>query len=108
MGDAALAQIGRARRVVMTMPVFSGVCNTVAGSEMVALVPEQLALRMAPRIGLSIYAAPMPIPEAVMCMLWHKRSTSTPAQQWFRGVVGEVLGALDRPVASSGEVALRG
>jgi hypothetical protein len=40
MGDAALARIGRERRVVMTLPVFGVVCNAVAESDLVALVPE--------------------------------------------------------------------
>ena len=94
MGDAALARIGRARRVVMTLPVFSGVCIAVAGSDLVALVPEQLALRLAPQLGLSLFQPPMPLNAATICMLWHKRSTGTAAHRWFRTVVAEVLGAL--------------
>ncbi len=94
MGDAALARIGRTRRVVMTMPVFTGVCIAVAGSDLVALVPEQLAGRMARLLGLSIYQPPMPLKAADICMLWHKRSTATAAHRWFRGVVAEVLGTL--------------
>ena len=95
MGDAALAHVGRTRRVIMTMPVFSGVCMAVAGSDLVALVPEQLASHMAPRLGLEIYIAPMSMNAANICMLWHKRSTGTAAHRWFRGVVAEVLGALE-------------
>ncbi len=30
MGDAALARVGRERRVVMTLPVFSGIYRAVA------------------------------------------------------------------------------
>ncbi|MDP4033903.1 MAG: LysR substrate-binding domain-containing protein [Pseudorhodobacter sp.] len=94
MGDAALARMGRIRRVIMTMPVFSGVCIAVAGSDLVALVPEQLALRMAPGLGLEIYLPPMPLNVANICMLWHKRSTGTAAHLWFCNTVAEVLGAL--------------
>lgn len=94
MGDAALARVRRVRRVVMTMPVFSGVCIAVAGSDLVALVPEQLAQRMAPQLGLTLYIPPMPLNTATICMLWHKRSTGNAAQRWFRNVVAEVLGGL--------------
>jgi DNA-binding transcriptional LysR family regulator len=94
MGDAALARIGRTRRVIMTMPVFSGVCLAVSGSDLVALVPEQLALRMASQLGIDIYLPPMPLSAASMCMLWHKRSTGTAAHRWFRNTVAEVLGSL--------------
>ena len=94
MGDAALARVGRTRRVIMTMPVFSSICIAVAGSDLVALVPEQLASHMGPQLGLEIYFAPMSMNAANICMLWHKRSTGT-AHRWFRGVVAEVLGALE-------------
>lgn len=94
MGDAALARVGRTRRVVMTMPVFSGVCIAVAGSDLVALVPEQLAVRLSSELCLSLYLPPLPLNAANMCMLWHKRSTGNAAHRWFRNVVAEVLGAL--------------
>ncbi|PKP63162.1 MAG: LysR family transcriptional regulator [Alphaproteobacteria bacterium HGW-Alphaproteobacteria-8] len=101
MGDAALARVGRERRVVMTLPVFSGVCNAVAGGDLVALVPEQLAVHLAPRLGLETFAAPMPLRDAQMCMLWHKRSTATPAHRWFRNIVAEILAPLEseRPLS---------
>lgn len=95
LGDAALARVGRSRRVVMTMPVFSGVCNAVSGSDLIALVPEQLAARLAPRLSLEIYGVPVPMAEASICMVWHKRSTSAPPHRWFREVVHEVLAPLD-------------
>lgn len=94
MGDAALARVGRERRVVMTLPVFAGVCIAVAGSDLVALVPEQLAQRMAPTLGLSIYHPPMPLNAATICMVWHKRSTANAVHRWFRSIVAEVLGGL--------------
>lgn len=95
MGDAALARMGRERRVVMTMPVFGGVCNAVSGSDLVALLPEQLAKKMAPRMGLTIYVPPMPLNPALICMIWHKRNTGEPAHRWLRDRVVEVLSPLD-------------
>lgn len=84
MGDAALARVGRKRKVVMTMPVFSGIYNSVAESDLVALMPVQLARRMAPKVGIAIYDPPMPIEPAPICMAWHKRSTENPTHQWMR------------------------
>ncbi len=95
MGDAALARMGRERRVVMTMPVMGGVASAVASSDLVGLVPSQLAHRLAPRLGLSIYAPPMPIGPVQICLLWHKRSTTDPSHRWIRGIVAEILSRLD-------------
>jgi DNA-binding transcriptional LysR family regulator len=95
MGDAALARMGRERRVVMTMPTFSGVCHAVADSDLVALLPQSLAITMAPRLKLAIYGAPMPLDPAHICMAWHRRNTGSPAQRWLRELVSKVLSPLD-------------
>ena len=73
MGDAALERVGRARRVVMTMPVFSGVYRAVAGSELIALLPHQLARQVAPAAGLDLYRVPIPVDPVEIVMIWHRR-----------------------------------
>jgi DNA-binding transcriptional LysR family regulator len=95
MGDAALARIGRERRVVMTMPVFGAICNTVADSDLVALLPEKLALKLAEKLSLGVYAAPVSMEPAQICMYWHKRNTSHPAHRWLRDMVMQALSPLD-------------
>lgn len=95
MGDTALARIGRERRVVMTMPVFSGVCTAVAGSDLVALLPEQLARKVASRLGLAIYIPPMRINPALICMIWHKRNANHPTHRWLREMVLKLLSQLN-------------
>lgn len=95
MGDAALARIGRERRVVMTMQAFGGICNTVSESDLVALLPEPLALKMAPRLDLEVFSAPVRIEPALICMVWHIRNTGHPAHRWLRDVLMQVLAPLD-------------
>ncbi|GGH28157.1 DNA-binding transcriptional regulator, LysR family [Cribrihabitans marinus] len=99
MGDAALARVGRTRRVVMTLPSFYGVHSVVAGSDHVALVPRQLACRLQHRLGLDVFAPPMPIPTPSLGMIWHKRFTNAPAHRWLRGQIAALLEPLheDRP-----------
>nr|WP_153441011.1 LysR family transcriptional regulator [Sinorhizobium terangae] len=94
MGDAALARVGRRRKVMMTLPVFSGVCRAVAESDLIALVPRQLAERVAPQIGLEIYHPPMLIDPPLIIAVWHRRSTSNPLHRWMR----ERITGLMRPL----------
>ena len=94
MGDAALAATGRKRRVVMTLPVFSGVVNAVAASDLIALLPHQFAEHSAKRFGLEIYLPPMPTPEPELCMVWHERATLNPAHRWLREQVAKILADL--------------
>jgi DNA-binding transcriptional LysR family regulator len=95
MGDTALAKVGRERRVVMTMPVFSGVYRAVAGSDLIALLPTALAERVAATVGLDIYRPPMPVPTAQVSMIWHRRYSSSPAHKWLRNQITELLSPLD-------------
>jgi len=95
LGDAALAQVGRERHVVMTMPIFSGVYRSVAGSDLIALLPSALAERVAPASGLNVFRAPMPVPTAQLCMVWHRRFSATPSHVWLRKLIAELLAPLD-------------
>jgi len=95
MGDAALAAIGRERRVVMTVPVFSGVCRVVAESDLVGLLPRQLAEAVAPRLGLDLYDVPMHLAASQINMVWHRRSTRNPAHRWMRDLIATLLAPLN-------------
>lgn len=91
MGDAALAHVGRERRVVMTLPSFGGVYRAVAGSDLVALLPTALAHHVAAMAGLTIYRAPMPLPLVDLTMLWHRRHSANPMHVWMRGEIAAML-----------------
>lgn len=84
MGDAALAKLGRKRRVVMTMPVMYGVCSTVAETDYVALVPRQLALKLRQKLDIDVLKPPMPMMLPLIGMVWHRRRTNAPAHRWLR------------------------
>lgn len=95
MGDAALARIGRSRRVVMTMPVFSGVCRSVSASDLIALVPEQLARMLAPELGLRIFRAPVDVAPPLIVGIWHRRADRAPMASWMRARIFDLLKPLD-------------
>jgi len=96
MGDTALARVGRRRQVMMTLPVFAGVCRAVAQSELIALVPRQLAERVAPQIGLEIYRPPMPIDPALIIAVWHRRLNSSPLHTWMTEQVVTLMRQLNQ------------
>ena len=101
MGDAALARIGRERRVVVTLPVFSGVSRAVAVSDLIALLPTALAHDVASRAGLSVYRAPLPIDPVILTMAWHKRFTNSPGHQWLRGEIRGLMACHDTGAAET-------
>lgn len=101
MGDTALAQMGRERRVAMSLPVFSGVYNAVAASDMVALIPRSLARHMTRRVALDLYVPPMPLPLVQMAMVWHRRLSHAQDHRWLREELRRILAPLDDPTAQA-------
>ncbi|WP_233499438.1 LysR family transcriptional regulator [Pararhodobacter sp. CCB-MM2] len=95
VGDKALAAVGRSRQVVMTMPFFSGVYLAVAASDLIALLPGQLALHVAKRLPIDLYRPPVPVGPETLQMIWHRRQSQNPAHQWLRGHIAEILAPLD-------------
>lgn len=97
LGDTALAREGRSRRVAMSVPVFEGVLQVVAASELIALVPRDLAEHRADAAGFTVYAPPVAAPPPLLCMIWHRSRSADPAHAWLRGVVRDILAPLGRP-----------
>ncbi|MBY6161551.1 LysR family transcriptional regulator [Mameliella alba] len=95
MGDAALAKVGRSRKVAMTVPVFSGVCRVVSGSDLIALLPEQLARTVEVAYGLQLFQPPMRIDPALIVGIWHKRADRSPMAAWMRDQIFDLLRPLD-------------
>ena len=90
-----MAQVGKERRVAMTLPVFSGVCRAVSESDLIALVPSQLAQKAAGSFGLKIFAPPFAISPALIIAIWHKRSDANPMARWVRQQVFDLMKPLD-------------
>ncbi|AXI41422.1 LysR family transcriptional regulator [Sulfitobacter sp. SK011] len=95
MGDAALNRVGKSRQVAMTVPVFSGVCRAVSESDLIALVPAQLASKVANSFRLCVFEPPMEIDPALIIGIWHKRSDNNPMASWMRRQVFSLMTALD-------------
>lgn len=79
----------------MTMPVFSGVYGAVSESDLIALLPHQLAMQIAQKFGLDIYEPPMAVDMVEIIMIWHRRSTASPGHRWLRNLIAEILEPLD-------------
>ncbi len=84
--DDALAALGPLRRrVVLSIPHFLFLGAVLAGSDLVAMLPERLA-RSLP--GLQVVDAPVEVPGFELCMLWPERLHRDPAHRWLRDFIG--------------------
>ena len=87
--DTSLAQLGRTRTVVLSVPHFLVVPPLLAASDMVALLPSSM-LKNA--LGsLCIREPPLAIPDYEMAMVWHERMHLDPGHRWLREQVMAAL-----------------
>ena len=79
--DHALAKLGRSRRVVLSVPHFLFMQETLANSDLVAVLPERLVRHTS---HLAVVDLPLEVPGFDILLLWHERLHRDPAQQWLR------------------------
>ncbi len=60
------------------------------GTPLIATLPESVALRFAPILGLRSFAPPREIPDSRELLMWHKRNEADPGHAWLRGLFIDV------------------
>lgn len=85
--DAWLASLGFRRRIALSVPTYLLALRSVAESDLIAVAPRRLAVRLGPAIGVRF--APLPVAPGVDVMHMHAPAAaqSDPASLWFRGLV---------------------
>jgi DNA-binding transcriptional LysR family regulator len=93
--DSLLEQKGYSRRSVVLVPHFASVGFMVEASDLIATVPERLALQLKKNLKLQVLPVPVSIPPFRTMMLWHERSHTDPSHIWLRNLVAETAGRLN-------------
>jgi len=91
--DAALAAIGRARHVVVSVPSFVMLLDLVRTTDIVALVPERLLTDCE---GLRTMVPPLDVPGFTKILTWHARTHEDAGQKWLRDLMFQVCSGLPR------------
>lgn len=92
--DQALAQQGKQRTLALTLPQMFALPAVVARTGMTATVMKRVALSSPAGRELALFPPPIPLPEIVFHMIWHRRSEGNLAQQWLRSLMVSVAQAL--------------
>ena len=87
------------RQVQVTTTGFLPLPFLVAGTDLVAVVPERLALRVAAPLGLAVAEPPFGRVELIETLWWHPDRAATPEHAWLRRTLTEAAAALP-PVAA--------
>lgn len=88
--ETALGKLGQSRVVAGTVPSFLVSPAVVATSDLLAVVPDRIAVESAKRYPLQVFELPFDIGALDLAMYWHSRGHADPALQWFRSSLRDV------------------
>jgi DNA-binding transcriptional LysR family regulator len=94
--DTLLAQKGYMRKVAVQSPHFASLPFIVAGTNLIATVPERMARPFARQLRLQVLPVPLDLPAFRLTLLWHQRHHSDPAHRWLRQTLLETAMKLAR------------
>ena len=82
--DTILRSRGLSRRIAVTVPHYLTIPAMVAKSNLLGVVPEQMARRAARSLRLKIFDPPIALPDITVMMIWTERAQFDRAHRWFR------------------------
>lgn len=82
--DTILRSRGLSRRIAVTVPHYLTIPAMVAKSNLLGVVPEQMAHRAARSLRLKIFDPPIALPDITVMMIWNERAQFDRAHRWFR------------------------
>jgi DNA-binding transcriptional LysR family regulator len=85
--DTLLEQKGYTRQTALQLPHFISVPFAVAATNLIATVPERLALAFSKQLKLQVLSLPLTTPSFRLSLLWHARFHNDPAHRWMRELI---------------------
>ena len=82
--DDLLAQMGRERKILLTVNQYFTAGRIVANSDLITVLPRHLIAATGMKRELVAKELPLELPSVHVDMLWHERDTRNPAHQWLR------------------------
>jgi LysR family transcriptional activator of mexEF-oprN operon len=96
--DLDLAKVGRTRRVVVAVPQFSGLRQLLAGTDLIATVPDYAACALVEGCALRAEDPPFAIEPAELSMVWSGVHDNDPAERWLRSRITQFMSQDTRPM----------
>lgn len=93
--DEALEELGRKRHVVLAVPQFNGLGSLLAGTDIVATVPDYTADVLTAAGGLRAEDLPIPVRSFELHMAWRGAQDNDPAERWLRSRIQMFFGDPD-------------
>ena len=92
--EMALVALGVPRHIQVTVEGWLPLPFVVAGTDLVAVVPERLARRVASTAGVAVCEPPFGTIELLEAVWWHPTRSGDQAVRWLRSITAEVAARL--------------
>ena len=101
LSDEALAQLGRERRILLTVNQFFTAGRVVANSDLITVLPKHLIASTGMTDALVYKELPFTLPAVHLDMLWHERDARSPAHKWLRAQMEGMQSTAQRTAPNS-------
>ncbi|MXO72998.1 hypothetical protein GRI99_15315 [Altererythrobacter buctensis] len=91
IAERAVAEAGLVRHVALHTPHYVSLPFHIASSDLISIVPRNLATSFEKVMDLQIAAPPIAIPDIPLKQHWAKRSATDPAVAWLTSLVEELF-----------------
>jgi DNA-binding transcriptional LysR family regulator len=88
--DRALAELGLARRVAMTVTHFAAAPFVIEASDLVAVMPKRVAHRMRAAAKIAIHDLPLALPPWTVGLITSTSHGADPLMDWLAALIGGV------------------
>ncbi len=105
--DQALAELGLARRVALSVPHFLVAPHVVARTDLVLTIARRIAETFAGILPLAIVESPLALPTFTIGMQWGERNDADPGHAWLRERLLEAAQGLGRAPGRAGRDAAK-
>ncbi len=95
--DAALAKLGRKRRLALILPQMYAVPAIIMRSDMVVTLLEGVVHASGYGERLSVRAPPLDLDPVPFVTSWHRRNDAHPAQRWLRDTIASLFATSAAP-----------
>ena len=89
--ERALKQAGLARRVRLTTAQYTSLPPVLAASDLVAILPEEVAQIFAAFVPLRSVPSPVRMPNVALRQYWHRRYHRDAGHRWLRALVARLF-----------------
>ena len=97
--DEALAELGLARHVAVSLPYFSAAGALAARTDLLLTLPCRAAADMSTEFDLAMLRPPVALPTFEYNLLWHPKNDAEPGAVWFRGGLAQAARQLRTTLA---------